>query len=216
MGARRIRQRHGLADLRGVRVRDGLREDRARPPHRALAGEAPGPTDARPRLRDRAVGPRCSRRSRRRTPRAAPARSSRSSATSPSCTVAPGESPRAIGAVPDVGRVCHDVRHQLDVRHRARAEPVGARDGEDRRPASRSRGPSGSSGSCRSARCCCSLLPWLTYKLLSAGDPRRAPKCRGGRRSELVAHGTASAGREIDHGVAGRWRSWRSGSSAAP
>ena len=38
LGAVRLRQQHGVAHLRRVHVRAGLREDRARAPHRAAAG----------------------------------------------------------------------------------------------------------------------------------------------------------------------------------
>ena len=47
MGARGIHQRHGLADLRGARWPDGLREDGARPAPCAVPREAPRPPHAR-------------------------------------------------------------------------------------------------------------------------------------------------------------------------
>ena len=68
---------HGLADLRRVHVRARLRQDRPRPADLARAGAGDGQAHAVARLRDDLRRRRCSRRSRRRTPRAPAARSSR-------------------------------------------------------------------------------------------------------------------------------------------
>ena len=98
----------------------------------------------------------------------------------------------------DVGRVCHDLRHELHVRHRARAEPPGARDGEDRTPASRSRGPSGWWDSCPWALLLLLAAAVRRLQALSARDSRRAPKCRNGRRAELRQMGRVTTTRSDD------------------
>ncbi len=131
MDARRIRQRHGVADLRGLHRRDGLREDAARPPNCAVPRQATGQTNARPRLRNRALRPRAGR------VHTVEHRAQRGDDLPDhpqhpgTVRIAPGRRATADWRLSHVGGIRHDLRHELHVRHRARAEPPGARDGED-------------------------------------------------------------------------------------
>ena len=127
----------------------------------------------------------------------------------------PGRLAAADWRVSDVGGVRHDLRHELDVRHRARAEPPRARDGQDRTPASRSRGPTGSSGFLPVGGAPAPAAALRRLQALSARDPRRAPKCRDGRRWSCARWDDVTR-REAIMALADPGRPGRSGSSVRP
>ncbi len=134
LGALRILQQHGVVDLRRVHVRARLREDRTGTPHRAAARQGDGPQDAHAGLRrdDRGLAPRAlhavQHGSQRRhdLPRdPQPAGALRVQAERPVHA--------AHGLLPHVGRACGNLRDELDVPHRTRAQPARRRAGEEDR-----------------------------------------------------------------------------------
>ena len=134
LGAFRLLQYHGVADLRRVYVRSWLRQDRPRTAHRADASQGDGAQDAHTRLR----GVDCGHAARAFHPFQYGAQRRHDLSRDPQPAAAlrfEAERPlhAAHGILFHVGGNRRDLRDQLYVPHRACAEPARCRIGEKHR-----------------------------------------------------------------------------------